>query len=354
VKRFLVTGGAGFIGSNFVRFLLEKDPQAYIVNLDRLTYAGSRENLEDLRGNVRHVFIQGDICDPVLVRKILDAHEIDVIVNFAAETHVDRSIEDPSGFVRTNITGTFNLLECAREYWLGRYEQRRFHQISTDEVYGDLNQDATPCTESAPYRPSSPYAASKASADHLVRAYFRTYGFPATVSVSSNNYGPYQFPEKIIPLAILNALHGKPIPIYGNGHQTRDWVFVNDHCEAVYQILLKGTPGESYNVGGQSQVQNIRLVERICGVLDELQHWDAPHSKWITYVADRPGHDRRYALDISKIEREVGWTPTTDLNTGLRMTMQWYLEKSGWVAKRLADKRYTQWIERNYRNRKRT
>lgn len=328
-----MTGGAGFIGSNFVHFLLEKDPEAFVVNLDLLTYAGSEGNLADLRENPRHVLIQGDICDPHLVKRILNERDVDAIVNFAAETHVDRSIKDPSMFVRTNITGAFNLLECARNCWGGNYEHKRFHQISTDEVYGDLGQSEPPSQESACYQPSSPYSASKASADHLMRAYFRTYDFPITISICSNNYGPRQFPEKLIPVTIMAALHEEAIPIYGDGLQSRDWIFVNDHCDAIYQILVKGKVGESYNVGGKSQVRNIHLAEQLCAILDEVHPTDIAHKERIVYIADRPGHDRRYALDIEKIEREIGWRPTTNLADGLRKTVQWYLQNGSMSSK---------------------
>jgi dTDP-glucose 4,6-dehydratase len=352
MNNVLVTGGAGFIGSNFVRYLLGQPAVAKIANLDLLTYAGLRENVADLQNNNRHIFIQGDICDGDLIRQLLVEHNIDIIINFAAESHVDRSIQDPASFVRTNTTGTFSLLESARKVWAGNYTGKRFHHISTDEVYGELDPNAPASTENSPYRPRSPYAASKASADHLVRAYFHTYGLPVTVSICSNNFGPYQFPEKLIPLTILNALQGKQLPLYGDGLHTRDWVFVRDHCEAVYQIVMKGKPGEFYNVGGQTQLQNAMLVRKICEILDELRPSSFPYATLVTHVTDRPGHDRRYALDISRIQGEVGWSPRYNIDEGLRLTVKWYLEQESWTSNVLESREYIQWIEKNYHNRK--
>jgi dTDP-glucose 4,6-dehydratase len=352
----LVTGGAGFIGSNFVRYLLQMDPQVHIVNLDVLTYAGSLENLRGLPGEDRHHFVQGDICDRQLVDKLLRLHQIDTIVNFAAETHVDRSIVDSEPFVHTNIVGTFTLLDAARKFWL---EDKalpsgsvRFHHISTDEVYGSLGPSEPAFSESTPYSPNSPYAASKASSDHLVRAYGHTYGLPVTLSNSSNNYGPYQFPEKLIPLMILNAELGKPLPLYGDGMQIRDWLFVEDHCDAVYRILMEGKPGRTYNIGGGNQPANLTIVETICDLIDELRpSAHTPHRQLIQFVSDRPGHDRRYAMDITKIQRELGWQPRHSLAEGLRATVEWYLGHTEWVAAIRGQAGYQQWMEKNYSER---
>jgi dTDP-glucose 4,6-dehydratase len=348
MKNMLVTGGAGFIGSNFVRYILEKERALRVVNLDLLTYAGLKENISDLDGSSRHIFVHGDICDRNLVTDLFNEYEIDTVVHFAAETHVDRSIENPHDFMRTNIAGTLNLLEVARKAWERDFSKRRFHHISTDEVYGDMAEQTPAHTELSGYGPRSPYAASKASADHLVRAYFHTYGFPVTVSLCTNNYGPHQFPEKLIPLTIINALQGDAIPLYGDGLQIRDWLHVLDHCQAVYQILLSGKPGESYNIAGGIQVRNIELVRKICDILDNLRPWDKPYSSQIAHIPDRPGHDRRYALDTTKIQRAIGWIPHYDINAGLHRTVKWYLENPRWVSAATTGKAYKAWLEKKY------
>ena len=341
MKNILVTGGAGFIGSNFIRFLLTSDEEISITNLDLLTYAGSLENLCGLPNSHNYSFTHGDICDQELVEKILEEKKIDTIVHFAAESHVDRSISGPGAFIKTNINGTFSLLEAARKKWLaeGKRNDVRFHHISTDEVFGSLTPQDPPFSESTPYSPNSPYAASKASSDFLVRAYAHTYRLPATISNCSNNYGPYQFPEKLIPLIILNALLGKPLPIYGDGQQIRDWLYVDDHCEAIWQIIQRGKVGENYNIGGKNQPANIEIVNTICALLDEAlpNSPHTPHTQLIEYIADRPGHDRRYAMDIQKINQELGWQPRYNLKQGLSKTVQWYLDNQGWL-----DKNYTQ------------
>ncbi len=358
MKQVLVTGGAGFIGSNFVRYLLEAEPGVRIVNLDALTYAGSAENLRELPGADRHTFVEGNICDAALVSGLLREHHVDTIVHFAAETHVDRSILSPELFFQTNVMGTFTLLEAARRYWFEddsapEAADFRFHHVSTDEVYGSLGPGDPAFSETTPYNPNSPYAASKASSDHLVRAYHHTYGLPVTISNCSNNYGPYQFPEKLIPLMILNARAGKPLPVYGDGMQIRDWLFVTDHCEAIHLVLRRGQPGETYNVGGGNQPPNLSVVETICDLLDELQPRASSHHDLIQYVADRPGHDRRYAMDISKIRRTLGWTPRHSMDDGLRLTVEWYMSHSEWTAAILKQQDYQRWMEQNYQNRER-
>ena len=351
MNNVLVTGGAGFIGSNFVRYLLEAAPRVHIVNLDDLTYAGSLENLRTLPDETRYTFAKGDICDFELVTLLLREHEVDTIVHFAAETHVDRSILGPGPFVRTNVTGTFTLLEAARQVWHQERTGKRFHHVSTDEVFGSLGPDDPAFAESTPYEPRSPYSASKAASDHLVRAYFHTYGLPVTVTNCSNNYGPYQFPEKLIPLIILNALQGKPLPIYGDGRQIRDWLYVEDHCEAIRLTLERGKPGETYNVGGGNQPYNIDLVQMICTILDELRPRDGSYFSLITHVPDRPGHDRRYAMNITKICRELGWQPKHNIESGLRKTVIWYLEHPDWVKTIMAQDGYGAWLNKNYANR---
>jgi len=362
MKNVLTTGGAGFIGSNFIRHLLRTDPAVYVVNLDALTYAGSLENLRGLPDESRHTFVKGDICDRPLVEKLLCDHHIDTVVHFAAESHVDRSIHGPGAFVQTNITGTFTLLEACRGAWSPQssvstpQSPYRFHHVSTDEVFGSLSPTDPAFTETTPYDPSSPYSASKAASDHLVRAYARTYGLPVTITNCSNNYGPYQFPEKLIPLVILNAFEGKPLPVYGDGRQIRDWLYVTDHCEAIRVILQRGQPGETYNIGGDNQPTNIEIVHTICDLITDLRppspnsHLPSPRSL-ITFVKDRPGHDRRYAMDITKAKRDLGWQPRHSLATGLRETVQWYLNHPEWIAAIRTQGDYQQWLSQNYASR---
>jgi len=348
----LVTGGAGFIGANFIQQWI-KFERAAVVNLDRLTYAGNLQNIAGLQGNPRHVFIHGDIGDRELVSAVLREHHPQAIVNFAAETHVDRSIHSPEDFIQTNVVGTFHLLDEARGYWeaLPAEERTRFRflHVSTDEVYGSLKLDQRPFSETTPYSPNSPYAASKAAADHFARAYFRTYGLPTLTTNCSNNYGPYQFPEKLIPLIILNALAGRPLPVYGDGSNVRDWLYVGDHCTAIRRILEDGRPGETYNIGGNSEKRNIDLVKTICTLLDELHPNSptVPHERLIAFVKDRPGHDQRYAIDPSKIEREFGWHPTETFESGIRKTVQWYLENQEW-ARDVINSDYRRWISKQY------
>lgn len=355
--RILVTGGAGFIGSNFIHYVRHHHPGVFILNLDLLTYAGSLENLHGIAESGIYSFIQGDICDQTLVEDLLKRHSINALVHFAAESHVDRSINAPDAFIKTNIIGTFSLLEAARQVWAlpggGMRADVRFHHISTDEVFGSLNPAEPAFNELTPYAPNSPYAASKASSDHLVRAYQHTYGLPVSLTNCSNNYGPYQFPEKLIPLMILNCLEGKPLPIYGDGKQIRDWLYVEDHCEAVWQVLQEGQPGCSYNIGGDNQPANLEIVDTICALLDEMlpQSPHAPHQQLKRFVADRPGHDRRYAMDIGKITRELGWKPRHNLADGLRRTVRWYLDNSGWITRIRAQKQFGEWIEKNYHQR---
>ncbi|WP_417070261.1 dTDP-glucose 4,6-dehydratase [Niveibacterium terrae] len=351
----LVTGGAGFIGGNFVLDWIEATGEP-VVTLDKLTYAGNLETLKSLAGDVRHTFVQGDICDRELVDQLLATHQPRAIVHFAAESHVDRSIHGPGEFIRTNVEGTFTLLEAARGYWSSLEGEAkasfRFHHVSTDEVYGSLGPNDAPFTETNTYEPNSPYSASKASSDHLVRAWFHTYGLPVTTSNCSNNYGPYHFPEKLIPLVIANALAGKPLPIYGDGQQIRDWLYVTDHCSAIRTILAKGKPGEVYNVGGWNEKPNLEIVQTICSLLDELKpSAEGKYARLITYVTDRPGHDRRYAIDASKIERELGWRPAETFETGIRKTVQWYLDNQAWVQNVLSGA-YRDWVAKNYEDRK--
>jgi dTDP-glucose 4,6-dehydratase len=356
MRNVLVTGGAGFIGCNFIRHLLAQEPQVHVVNLDALTYAGSRENLRDLPDADRHTFVHGNICDRALVDRVFHSHAIDTVVHFAAESHVDRSITGPAAFIETNITGTFTLLEAARRAWLDETKDRdglRFHHVSTDEVFGTLHPGDPPFAETTPYAPNSPYSASKAASDHVVRAYRHTYGLPVTISNCSNNYGPYQFPEKLIPLMILNALRGKSLPIYGDGQQIRDWLYVLDHCEAILAVLRRGRVGETYNVGGNNQPANLEIVRQVCQILDE-QFSDsphAPHAKLIQFVKDRPGHDRRYAMDTAKIRRELGWSPRHALGDGLRQTIDWYLGHADWLAAIHRQRDYQSWINQNYATR---
>jgi dTDP-glucose 4,6-dehydratase len=344
VQRVLVTGGAGFIGSNFVRHLLAARPAVHAVTYDALTYAGSVENLRDLPDPARHTFVQGDICERAAVDAALATHEIDTIVHFAAESHVDRSIVAPGEFIRTNVTGTFTLLEAARARSL------RFHHVSTDEVYGALAPDDPPVAEDAPYRPRSPYAASKAASDHVVRAYGITYGLPITISSCSNNYGPYQFPEKLVPLMIVNGALGKPLPVYGDGLQIRDWLHVDDHCAAILAIVERGRLGETYHIGGGNQPTNLELVHALCELLDARYPGavHAPHRLLVQHVADRPGHDRRYDLDCAKITRELGWRPQHHLADGLASTVAWYASAGRWLASIRDTEDYRRWIALNY------
>jgi len=333
----LVTGGAGFIGGNFVLDWLANPTAEGIINLDKLTYAGNLATLAPLQGNKRHTFIRGDIGDRALLMKVLKDNKPRAIVNFAAESHVDRSIHGPTEFIQTNILGTFNLLESAREYWGslegGEKDQFRFHHVSTDEVYGTLVESDHAFSETDPYQPNSPYSASKAASDHLVRAWFHTYGLPVVSTNCSNNYGPYHFPEKLIPLAIINALDGKTLPVYGDGKQIRDWLYVSDHCSAIREVLANGRLGETYNIGGWNEKANIEVVSTICKILDELKPRIDKKSyiEQITFVKDRPGHDRRYAIDASKIENELGWRPVETFDTGILKTVTWYINNSAWV-----------------------
>jgi dTDP-glucose 4,6-dehydratase len=334
-KHILVTGGAGFIGSNFVALVI-KSTDLTVINLDKLTYAGNLATVEQFQHSDRHIFVQGDIGDRQLVDSLLAQYQPQAIVNFAAETHVDRSIDGPASFIETNVNGTFNLLECARQYWRKLSDTDRdlfrFLHISTDEVFGSLTPDEPAFTELTPYTPNSPYSASKASSDHLVRSYFHTYGLPTLITNCSNNYGPYQFPEKLIPLMILNACAGKPLPVYGDGQNVRDWLYVEDHCHAIALVLDKGVPGETYNVGGNAERDNMWLVDRLCAILDELRPDSphCPHKQLVEFVRDRPGHDRRYAIDFSKLHNQLGWQPQEDIESGLRRTVQWYLDNQAW------------------------
>jgi len=353
MKNILITGGAGFIGSNFVDYIIKSANFDKIIILDKLTYCGSLENLRESKKDPRFVFIRGDICDKNLVKHIFHQYSVDTVVNFAAETHVDRSILAPETFIRTNILGTFNLLENARKYWekiSPSSSKVHFHHISTDEVFGSLQKNEAPFTEDSKYKPNSPYSASKASCDHFIHAYFQTYKLPVTISNCSNNYGPRQFPEKLIPLMVFNALEGKPIPVYGDGKQIRDWLYVEDHCDAILQIMKNGKPGETYNVGGDNQTPNIELIYSVCEILDELLPNSGyfPHKNLVTFVTDRPGHDRRYATDISKINRELNWKPKNNLSDGLRATIQWYLSNTEWVRKIKQKNSYQSWLKKNY------
>ncbi len=349
----LITGGAGFIGGNFVLDWLADPTAESVVNLDKLTYAGNLATLEALEGDSRHTFVRGDIGDQQLVTDLLKKHQPRAIVHFAAESHVDRSIHGPAEFVHTNIVGTFNLLECARTYWNGLDESKkagfRFHHVSTDEVYGSLSASDPAFTETHPYEPNSPYSASKAASDHLVRAWFHTYGLPVITSNCSNNYGPYHFPEKLIPLVILNALGNKPLPIYGDGQQVRDWLYVGDHCAAIREVLAKGKLGETYNIGGWNEKTNIDVVKTICTILDELRPRadGKSYAEQITFVKDRPGHDRRYAIDARKLKRELGWRPAETFDTGIRKTVRWYLDHPAWVEG-IVSGSYRDWLQKQY------
>jgi dTDP-glucose 4,6-dehydratase len=347
----LVTGGAGFIGSNFVLDWLRQSDEP-VINLDALTYAGNLENLASLAGDARHTFVKGDICDRALVDRLLAEHRPRAIVHFAAESHVDRSIHGPGAFMKTNVEGTFTLLEAARAHWSTLADDAkaafRFHHVSTDEVYGSLKPADPPFAETNAYEPNSPYSASKAASDHLVRAWHHTYGLPVVTTNCSNNYGPYHFPEKLIPLMIVNALAGKPLPVYGDGQQIRDWLYVTDHCSGIRAVLAGGRPGETYNIGGWNEKANIDIVKTVCALLDELKpSADGPYARLITYVKDRPGHDRRYAIDARKIERELGWRPAETFETGIRKTVQWYLDHPDWVA-RVQSGAYREWLDKQY------
>jgi dTDP-glucose 4,6-dehydratase len=348
----LVTGGSGFIGSNFVLQWLASE-SSNIINLDKLTYAGNPANLAEISHDKRYRFLQGDICDRELIAELLVTHRPRAIVHFAAESHVDRSIHGPDDFVRTNVNGTFSLLEEARAYWSGLEEsdrgEFRFLHVSTDEVYGSLGADDPAFTEETQYAPNSPYSASKAASDHLVRAYFHTYGLPALTTNCSNNYGPFQFPEKLIPLVILHAISGKAIPVYGDGKNVRDWLYVGDHCEAIRTVLARGKVGQTYNIGGQNELRNLDVVETICSTLDELRPDDAvvPHKSLIKFVSDRPGHDRRYAMNTAKIESELGWKPRETFASGIRKTVQWYLANQGWIQS-VTSGGYRQWMATQY------
>jgi dTDP-glucose 4,6-dehydratase len=345
-----VTGGAGFIGSNFVLDWLAQTDEP-VINFDKLTYAGNLNNLATLRDDARHLFVQGDICDTAHVASLLAAHRPRAIVHFAAESHVDRSIHSPGAFVTTNVNGTFGLLEATRAYWSGlegtAKSEFRFLHVSTDEVYGTLAPDDAPFTETTPYAPNSPYSASKAASDHLVRSYHHTYGLPTLTTNCSNNYGPYHFPEKLIPLIVTNARAGKPLPIYGDGQQVRDWLYVGDHCAAIRRVLAAGRVGEVYNVGGWNEMANLDVVHTLCDMLDQLDPATTSYHAQITYVQDRPGHDRRYAIDARKIERELGWKPAETFETGIRKTVQWYLDNENWVRD-VQSGDYLKWVEKNY------
>ncbi len=357
MENILVTGGAGFIGSNFIRYLLATEPDVHIVNLDLLTYAGSLDNLAGLPDPKRHTFIKGDISDQELVNELLHKYHISKVIHLAAESHVDRSVHGPAAFIQTNVVGTFTLLEAVKEYWLKEKpfseSAIRFHHVSTDEVYGTLAPEDPPFTETTPYAPNSPYSASKAASDHLVRAYHATYGLPISITNCSNNYGPYQFPEKLIPLMILNANNGRELPIYGDGNQIRDWLYVEDHCEAIWHIVKNGESGETYNVGGNNQPTNLTVVKTICEILDECNPVSPyiPHENLIRHVTDRPGHDRRYDVDISKIKKALGWQPKESLTTGLLRTVEWYISNPDWIQAIHKQGGYQVWMQQNYTNR---
>ncbi|HEY9878442.1 MAG TPA: dTDP-glucose 4,6-dehydratase [Leptolyngbyaceae cyanobacterium] len=344
-QKLLVTGGAGFIGSNFVHHWHQQHPDDLVIILDALTYAGNRANLAQLEGNGHISLVEGNICDRTLVTTLLKDHQIDAVVHFAAESHVDRSILGPDAFVQTNVVGTFTLLEAFRQYWevQGKPNSYRFLHVSTDEVFGSLGSDDPAFSETTPYAPNSPYSASKAGSDHLARAYFHTYGMPTLITNCSNNYGPYHFPEKLIPLMCVNMLLGKPLPVYGDGQNIRDWLFVRDHCRAIETVLIRAQPGETFNIGGQAEVKNIDLVMTLCDLMDELAEDLPVHPcrDLITYVKDRPGHDRRYAMDISKIQTQLGWSPSVTLEEGLRQTVQWYLTNRDWWMPLLSEEYQT-------------
>jgi dTDP-glucose 4,6-dehydratase len=353
MPHILITGGAGFIGSNFILQWLGAADSS-VVNLDKLTYAGNLKNLTSVAEDRRYRFVRGDICDSEFVSNLLSEHCPRAIVHFAAESHVDRSVLKPAEFVQTNVSGTFTLLESARGYWekLGGKDKEafRFLHVSTDEVYGSLGADDDAFCETTPYAPNSPYSASKAASDHFVRAYHHTYGLPTVTTNCSNNYGPYQFPEKLIPLMIHNAIAGKPLPVYGDGQNVRDWLYVEDHCRAIQRVLECGIPGQTYNIGGRSEMKNIDVVTMICSILDELRPSACHYREQITFVKDRPGHDRRYAIESRKIEQELGWQPLETFSTGIRKTVQWYLDHQDWVAE-VTSGAYRNWIEMQYSSR---
>jgi len=350
----LVTGGAGFIGANFVLGWLQQSDEA-VLNVDKLTYAGNLGTLRSLHGNPKHVFARVDICDRAALDELFAMHRPRAVLHFAAESHVDRSIQGPADFVQTNVVGTFALLEAARQYWntldVDARGAFRFLHVSTDEVFGSLSATDPPFSEATRYAPNSPYSATKAGSDHLVRAYHHTYGLPTVTTNCSNNYGPYQFPEKLIPLMIANALGGKPLPVYGDGQNVRDWLYVGDHCAAICEVFARGKPGETYNIGGWNEKKNLEVVQTLCDLLDELRPKTAgSYRDQITYVTDRPGHDRRYAIDARKLERELGWKPAETFETGLRKTVQWYLDNQQWVDD-VASGDYRKWVETNYAQR---
>jgi dTDP-glucose 4,6-dehydratase len=351
-ETLLVTGGAGFIGSNFVLSRVGRGDR--VVNLDKLTYAGNPGNLESIAESPNYVFVKGSIDDSALVKQLLEKFRPDAVVHFAAESHVDRSIHGPGEFIQTNVVGTFQLLDAVLQHWrsLGTADQEafRFLHVSTDEVYGSLDKDEPAFSETTPYRPNSPYSASKAGSDHLVRAYHHTYGLPVLTTNCSNNYGPLQFPEKLIPLVILNARDEKPLPIYGDGLNVRDWLYVRDHCDAISDVLARGRVGETYNVGGLNEKTNLEVVHTICDVMDQVEPGSRPRRDLITFVKDRPGHDRRYAIDCSKIQRELGWAPKLDFHTGIRQTIDWYLQNARWIQS-VTSGDYRNWVDQNYASR---
>lgn len=351
-KHLLVTGGAGFIGSNFVHYWLQKYPDSQVTVLDALTYAGNLQNLRNIQNNKAYSFVHGDILDAALVEKLLHDASIDTLVHFAAESHVDRSILGPDAFLKTNIEGTHSLLKSAKKIWLdGGKTSHRFHHVSTDEVYGTLTPDAPAFTEQHQYLPNSPYAASKASSDHIVRSYHHTYGLNTTISNCSNNYGPYHFPEKLIPLIIVNCLEGKSLPIYGDGKQIRDWLYVEDHCRGIERVLLSGKVGEVYNIGGNNEWANIDIVTLVCQLMDKYHPHGAPHTQLITYVTDRPGHDRRYAIDATKIMDQLSYKPLETFETGIHKTVQWYLDNEDWW-RGVMNNSYKKWLDTNYSDKK--
>ena len=348
-KNLLITGGSGFIGANFIHYLYKQNFTGNIINIDKLTYAGNPENLKEIENNKNYFFYKIDICDFEAVEKVFIKHDIDCVVHFAAESHVDRSIHGPKEFIFTNIIGTFNLLEICRKNWSNKTGDFLFHHISTDEVYGSL-PDHGYFFETTPYDPRSPYSASKASSDHLVSAYFHTYNLPVTISNCTNNYGPYQFPEKLIPVIIQNLKEGKPIPVYGDGKNIRDWLYVEDHCSGIYKILQCGKMGETYNIGGENEWENITLVKKICTIMDRKYPTTQKYETLITYVKDRPGHDRRYAINCDKIKTELGWAQSVDFETGLEQTIEWYLQNTQWIE-HIKTGEYKKWMDVNYSKR---